>query len=69
MLNPGVVGVVHRRVAVFPAGVFPQPLAAPVAHIEGRIGEDEIGPKVFVQVVVETVRMSAAQVGVNATDS
>ena len=68
VLDPGVVGVVHRRDAVFPAGVFPKAFAAPVAHVEGRIGEDEIGAQVFVQVVVKTVRMLTAKVSVQSSD-
>ena len=55
VLNPGVVGVAHRRRAVFPAGVFTEALAAPVGDIEGRIGEDEVGLEVLVQVAVEGV--------------
>ena len=69
VLNPSVIGVVHRRNTVFPAGVFPHALPTPVAHIKGWIGENEIGLEVCVQVVMKAVRMSAAQVGVNATDS
>ena len=64
MLNPSVVGVVNRWDTVFPAGVLMQAFAAPVAHVEWRIGENEIGPQVFVQVVMKAVRMLATKIGV-----
>src|SRR5438093_8213188 len=35
MLHPGVVRVAGGRYAEFPAGVFAQAVAAPVAHVEG----------------------------------
>lgn len=68
VLNPGVVGVVGRRGAVFPAHVVAQPVAAPVGHVERRVGEDVVGLQVLVQVVVEAVGMMGAEVGVNAPD-
>ena len=43
------------RDAVLPALVVAQQLAAPVAHIEGRVGEDVVGLEVGVAVVVEGV--------------
>ena len=55
VLHPGVVGVARGRRAVLPALVVPEPIAAPVAHVEGRIGEDEVGLEVGVAVVVEAV--------------
>ena len=69
MLNPGIVCVVHRRDTVFPAGVFPQPFTAPVTHIEGRVSKDEISTKVFVQIVMETVRVLPAKVSIEPSDS
>ena len=55
VLHPGEVGVAHRRDAVLPALVVLQPLAAPVGDVEGRIGQDVVGPQVGVAVVVEAV--------------
>src|SRR5438477_9139576 len=34
MLHPGIVGVAGGRHAEFPAGIFAQAVAAPVAHVE-----------------------------------
>jgi len=42
VLNPGEVGVAHRRRAEPPAPVLPQKLARPVRDVEGRVGEDVI---------------------------
>jgi hypothetical protein len=53
LLNPGIVGVAHGRCAVLPADILPQPLTAPVGDVEWRIGQDEVGLQVFVQVFVE----------------
>ena len=55
MLHPGEVGVAHRRDAVLPTPVFPQSLAAPVGDVEGRVGQDVVGPQVRVAVIVKTV--------------
>jgi len=43
VLHPGIVGVAGMRHAIVPALVLANPLAAPVAHIEGWIGKDEVG--------------------------
>lgn len=53
MLQPGEIGVARRRRAVLPACVAAQLLAAPVADVERRIGDDEIGFEVLVRVVQE----------------
>ena len=58
VLDPGEVGVASRRVAVAPALVALQSLAAPVGDVEGRIGEDVVGAQVGVAVVVEYVAVS-----------
>ena len=58
VLHPGEVGVARGRHAVLPAIVIAQPLAAPVGDVEGRIGEDEVGPEVGVAVVVEGVAVT-----------
>ena len=55
VLHPGEVGVARWRDAVLPPLVVSQPLAAPVRDVEGRIGEDVVGPQVGVAVVVEAV--------------
>ena len=55
VLHPGEVGVAGGRHAVLPALVLAQTLAAPIAHVERRIGEDEVGLQVRVAVVVEGV--------------
>ncbi len=43
-----------------------QPLAAPVAVVERRVGQDEVGPQVGVQIAVEGVVAVVAEVGVDA---
>jgi hypothetical protein len=62
VLHPGEVGVARRRHAVLPAHVVVQQLAAPVAVVEGRVGEHVVGLEVGVAVVVEgvAVRRSAS---------
>src|SRR6059036_3554891 len=64
MLNPGVVGVVHRRHPEFPAHVLPQIFAAPIAHVERRVGENEIGLEVGMQIRAKTVGATLAEIGV-----
>ena len=68
MLHPGVVGVAGRRRAVLPALVVAQQLAAPIAVIEGRIGQHVVGFEVGVQVAVEAVGVLRPQVPVDAAD-
>jgi hypothetical protein len=68
VLDPRVVGVAGGRDAVLPALVVPQALAAPVGEIERRIGEDEVGAEVRVEVAVEAVLIVGAEVGVDAAD-
>ena len=62
VLHPGEVGVAGRRHAVDPALVFLEQLAAPVAVVEGRIGEHVVGLEVGVPVVVEGVAVSNLRV-------
>ena len=45
-----------------------QSVAAPVGVVEGRVGHDEVGPEVFVQVAMEAVGLLSAEVGVDASD-
>src|SRR6266404_5098266 len=68
MLNPRVVGVVHGWHPEFPAHVLPQVFAAPIAHVERRVGEDEIGLEVGMQILPETVGVARAEIGVNAAN-
>jgi hypothetical protein len=55
VLHPGVVGVARGRRAVDPALVVLEQLAAPVAVVEGRVGQHVVGLEVGVPVVVEGV--------------
>src|SRR5665647_1973520 len=68
VLHPGEVGVAHRRRPVLPAHVVAQALAAPVAHVERRVGEDEVGLEVLVLVGVEGVGVVRPQVALEAAD-
>ena len=68
MLHPGEVGVARRRRAVLPAHVVAQAVAAPVAHVERRVGEDEVGLEVLVQVVVEGVGVVRPEVALDPAD-
>src|SRR5450830_665134 len=68
VLHPGEVGVTHRRRPVLPAHVVAQAVAAPVAHVERRVGEDEIGPEVLVLVGVEGVGVVRPQVALEPAD-
>jgi hypothetical protein len=68
VLQPGVVGVALGRVAVNPAGVALQAAVPPVADVERRVGEDEVGPQVRVLVAGEGVGGLFAQVEVDAAD-
>ena len=45
VLHPGEVGVALGREAELPAHVQPQVFTAPIAHVERRVGENEIGLK------------------------
>ena len=55
MLYPCVVGVACGWDAIDPSFVVLQKLAAPVAVVEGRVGEDKVGPQVGMAVIVEGV--------------
>ena len=68
VLHPGVVGVAGRRRAVLPALVVLQQIAAPVAVVERRVGEDVVGLEVRVQVAVEAVGVFLAEVAVDAAN-
>ena len=66
VLHPGEVGVARRGRAVGPALVLAQQVAAPVAVVERRVGQHEVGPQVREAVVVEAV--AVVNVGVDAAD-
>src|SRR6185437_10582404 len=68
MLYPSEVGIASGRSAILPARIVAQALAAPVAHVEGRICQNEIGLQVFMQVVVESVVVMRADVGLDAAN-
>jgi len=68
VLNPGVVGVAHGRFAVSPALVAAQQLARPVADVEGRVSQNEVGLEVGVQVAEERVSRLFAEPGLDAVD-
>ena len=53
VLEPGEVGIAHGGHAVLPAGVLAELVAAPVAVVEGGIGEDVVRADVLVGVVEE----------------
>ena len=48
--------MVTRGDAIFPAHILFQTVAAPVAVVEWRIGEDVVSFEVFVQVAMKAVR-------------
>ena len=58
VLDPGEVGVARGRRAVDPAAVVAEQLAAPVAVVEGRIGQDVVRFQVREGVGVEAVALS-----------
>jgi len=68
VLDPGVVGVTDGRFAVDPALVAAEKLARPVADVEGRVGEDEVGLEVGVLVAEERVGRLLAEPGLDAVD-
>lgn len=68
MLQPGEVGIALRRRAGNPARVGGQLFVPPFLHVEGRVGHDEVGAQVRVQVVEQGVRRAATEVEVDAAD-
>ena len=68
VLHPRVIGVASGRHAEFPTGVFAQAVAAPVAHVEGRVGQDVVGLEVFVQVAMEAVVGFQAEIAFDAAN-
>src|SRR5262249_52020072 len=68
VLDPGVVRVPGGRSAVLPPLVVSEAFTAPVAHVESRVGEDEVRLEVGVEVLVESVSRLRAEVGLDASD-
>jgi hypothetical protein len=66
VLDIGEVGVAGGRDAVFPAFVVAEAFAAPVGDVEGRIGEDEVGPEIGKLLVVKVV--AVGDLALDATD-
>ncbi len=66
VLEPGVVGIAGRWHVERPARVLPQPVAAPVGDIEGRVGKNEVGPEVRQFVLVECALVVPADIGIDA---
>ena len=66
VLHPGEVGVARGRRAVLPARVVGELGVPPVRHVERRVGEDEVGAQVGVQVLREGVGRALAEVGLDA---
>src|SRR3569833_3290773 len=66
VLHPGEVGVARGRHTVGPALVVLEQLAAPVAVVEGRVGEHVVGLEVGVPIVVEGI--AVADLRVDAAD-
>ena len=68
MLHPGEIGVAARGHAVNPALILRQQIAAPVADVEGWIGQDIVRFQIGVQIVVEGVRGVGADIALDAAD-
>src|SRR5215203_6455248 len=68
VLNPSVVRVAGGRRSISPPLIFPQALAPPIAHIEGRVGEYEVSLEIGMEIFVEAIGGLRAEIGVNATN-
>ena len=68
MLHPGEVGIAGGRDAVLPTGIVVFDAGAPLFHVEGWIGHDEVGAQIGVPVVAEAVGRFFAEVEVDAAD-
>ena len=68
VLNPGVVGVAHRRDAGLPARVVAEQVPRSIRNADRRLSEDVVGLEVLVLVVEERVGPRWAQVGLDAAD-
>src|SRR6266702_1164446 len=68
VLYPGKVGIADRGTAIFPANVLFKTFTAPVAHIERRVCEYEVGFQIFVQIIVKGVGVVRPKIGFNSSD-
>src|SRR5436190_7747653 len=66
VLLPGKVGVAARGKAELPARVVV--FAEPVGVVEGRIGEDEVGAEIGMEIAPERVGLLFAEIGFDAAD-
>src|SRR5437764_9692336 len=66
VLHPSEVGVPTRRKTELPARVVV--FAEPVGVVEGRIGEDEVGPEIGMKIAPEGVGLLFAEIGFDAAD-
>ena len=66
VLHPGEVGVAARGKAELPARVVV--FAEPVGVVEGRIGEDEVGAQIGMEIAPEGVGLLFAEIGFDAAD-
>ena len=68
VLQPGIVGIALGRGAIGPARVFLQAAVPPVAHVEGRIGQNVVGAQVRVLISHKGIGWLASQVEVDAAN-
>lgn len=68
VLQSGEVGVALRRRTGDPARIGGQLFIPPFLHVEGRVGHDEIGAQVRVQVVEQGVGRGTAKIEVDAAN-
>src|SRR2546430_8922041 len=66
VLHPGEVGVAARRKAELPARVVV--FAEPVRVVERRIGEDEVGAEIGMEIAPEGAGLLFAEIGFDAAD-
>src|SRR5437588_9385255 len=66
VLHPGEVGVAPRRKAELPARVVV--FSEPVGVVEGRIGENEVGAEIGMEIAPEGVGLLFAEIGLDAAD-
>ena len=66
VLHPGEVGVAARGKAELPARVVV--FAEPVGVVEGRIGEDEVGAQIGMEIAPEGIGLLFAEIGFDAAD-
>ncbi len=67
VLDPSEVGVALGRDTILPADVVV--LAEPVGIVEGRIGEDVVGSKIWMKVAAKSIGVLRAEIRFDATQS